>query len=171
MAKTSGGGGGDRHAQASMAGMVIVRLFLGGYFLFVGLQKALAVKAFTDFLAAATDAGTPVNFLHPTPWPAYAHFLANTVHPHADTIALLLIGVELTLGVLFVLGLLTRGAALGGLVLNSLYLLATLYISAYSLGLNLACLAMELAVLVAAAGRTWGLDALIAARTRLKLLW
>jgi uncharacterized membrane protein YphA (DoxX/SURF4 family) len=154
-----------------MAGMVIVRLFLGGYFLFVGLQKALAPKAFTAFLASATQAGTPESFVDHNAWPAYAHFLSNTVHPHVGSMAMLLIVVELTLAVLFLVGLLTRGAALAAMGLNTAYLLATLYINPYSLGLNLACLAMALAVLVAAAGRTWGLDALLAARTRVKLLW
>ncbi len=170
------GGGGDKDPQASIAGMVLVRLFLGGFFIYMSLAALSSPDVFVSQVRVATSVNGM--FFTGNVWPEFAGFLARVVSPQAVLFAWLVMLGEFALGVLFLLGLLTRLAALLAIVCNGLFLLATLHIgvghdeiNAYNLGLNAGFLAMELAVLIAAAGRTWGLDRLIARKTKIKLLW
>jgi thiosulfate dehydrogenase [quinone] large subunit len=169
MAKSSGGGG-DRHQQASVAGMVLIRIFLGLFFLYHVLAEMLADPA--GFIAAFRElTGPSGQYVVTNEWPAYAEFLSLVVSPHAQLVGWLIVTGELLFGIMLLIGLLTRLAALGTLAISLFFLLATLWVSGYIWGMYAALIAMEVAVIIAAAGRTWGLDALIARRTRLKLLW
>jgi thiosulfate dehydrogenase [quinone] large subunit len=169
MAKASAGGGGDRHPQASIAGMVIVRLFVGAFFLYAAYTKLADPAAFIHALARETAEGG--SYIVHAAWPGFADFLRQTVAPHATLFGwLVMIGECLAGGLLF-LGLLTRLAAVIAILLSATYLLATLYSSAASWGINAAFLTMEVAVLVAAAGRTCGIDRVLARHARVKLLF
>lgn len=169
MAKGAASGGGDRHLQASAAGMALIRLFLGGFFLYNAITKVMDANMFLHYLQNATAPGG--SFVTMNTWPPFADFLVANIHPHADLFSWLVIAGELTVGATLVLGLLTRLAALGGLAMSALYLLATMHLSAAYLGVNAAFIAMEIAVIISAAGRTFGIDRAIAKRTRVKLLW
>lgn len=169
MAKGSAGGG-DRHPQASIAGVVLLRFFLGFFFLYVAAVKLMHPQAFIDSLHGVLAPGGQF-VTGDVAWPAFTHFLKTTVYTHLAAWAWLIMLGEGMVGVLFLLGFLTRLAALGGLALSTAYLLSTLHLTASDWGVNAAFVAMNLAVLIAAAGRTWGLDALLARRTRVKLLW
>lgn len=169
MAKNAGSGG-DRHPQGSIAGMVMIRLFMGAFFLYGALADKLSNPAkFISYLSDMTGSGG--DFIRDNQFPAFARFLENTVHPNANAFGWLIITAELVLGIMLVAGLLTRLAGFGALLLSGAYLLATLHLSASRWAINMAFVVMAVAVIIAAAGRTWGVDAFIARRTRLKLLW
>ncbi len=166
MAKMTGPGGG---AAPASAGMVVIRLFLGAYFLYSGIVFAGDMPGFIHFMKIATsDRGL---FITQNPCPAFAHWLIAAVAPHVSLTCGLLVGGELLAGVLLLVGLLTRLGALIAMTISLFFLLATLADSAPSTGANSALLVMSVAVLIAAAGRTWGLDAILVRRTRIKLLW
>ena len=169
MAKNTAGSGGG-HAQASIAGMVLLRIFLGAFFLYIVFTDKIGNPgAFTHQLAEWTRSGGL--FVAGNQWPAFGTFLAKTVYPNAQAVAWLLIFSELLVGAMLLVGLLTRLAGLGALVLSTLYTLATFHLPAEFWGNGLAFAVASLAVIIAAAGRTWGIDAFIAQRTKVKLLW
>jgi len=77
---------------------------------------------------------------------------------------------------LLLLGLLTRLGAFFALLLSVAFTLATFHLVdgrlAVGLGaVSLGFVVMALAVIIAAAGRTWGFDAAIAKRSKTKILW
>jgi len=176
VAKSSGG---DRHPQASMAGMVLIRVFLGAFFLYTGLSKLTTFHqtmgdAFINLLRNATSGDIPshgMNLVTHSIWPFYADFLVNVVNPHVEMFAWMVIIGEILVGALFIIGLLTRGAALVAFIMNCCYLLGTYHLGLPQQGLNIAFIIMELAVFIAAAGRTLGIDYFLAAHTRVKLFW
>ncbi|MHB9025712.1 MAG: TQO small subunit DoxD [Armatimonadota bacterium] len=163
-ASSSGG-----HAQASVAGIVFIRLFLGAFFLYSGIWDVLRHEGFLVGLREATARGG--QFIVHNYWPAFATFLTRTVHPHSDLFGWALIVGELVLGVLFLFGFMTRLAALIAIPFSVFFLLATLHTESLSLGTHGSLLAMEIAVLISAAGRTWGLDSLLARRTKVRIFW
>ncbi|HEY3417977.1 MAG TPA: TQO small subunit DoxD [Armatimonadota bacterium] len=160
---------GGGHAQISIAGIVLIRLFLGGLFLYNGIWDVLRNTNFLLQLRAATADGG--EFILGNTLPAFSTFLSHTVHPHYQMFGWVLIVGELLIGVLFLFGLLTRLAALLAIPFSLFFLLATLHTGSTSLGTHGSLLAMELAVLIAAAGRTWGLDSLLAKRTKVRIFW
>lgn len=152
-----------------MAGMVLIRVFLGAFFLYAVSSKVVDPTRFVHALHDMTIARG--DFVLGNNFPIAAHFLTHTVAPHAELFAWLVIAGEAIVGILLVIGLLTRAAALAGLAMNIPYLLATMHLGAANMGVNAGFIAMELAVLIAAAGRTWGIDSVLAKRTRVKLFW
>lgn len=168
MAKSAPGP--DNHPKASIAGMVMVRIFMGAYFLYSAISEKLGNPA--GFIKQLSD-WTAHNglFVYNNVWPAYGHFLANSVHPNANAFGWLIITGELVVGIMLLFGLLTRLAGAGALLLTGAYLLATLHLRTEAWSLCAAFVVMALAVIVAAAGRTWGVDAFISRRTKLKLFW
>ena len=93
----------------------------------------------------------------------YRSFLDQVVVPNVDLFARLVAIGEFTVGLLLILGLLTRGAAMGGLWLNLNYMLMKGVMNNQANSDHLFLLA-ELVFLVTAAGRIWGLDALLRVR-------
>ncbi len=169
MAKNAAGGGGG-HAQASIAGIALLRIFLGAFFLYIVFTEKIGNPAgFTRDLADWT--ARDGLFVVGNQWPAFGRFLTSSVHPNAQAVAWLLIFTELFAGAMLLVGLLTRLAGFGALVLSVLYTLATFHLPAEFWSNDLAYAAISLAVIIAAAGRTWGIDAFIAQRTKVKLLW
>jgi len=180
MAKVApGGGGGDKHPQASIAGIVLIRLVLGLLCVYQGVT-ALASLPATDSLSFIDqfNQATGKNGLLITGniWPGLAHFLQYGVHDHIISYAWLVMLVWLLGGLMLLLGFLTRLAAFCVLVLSLVFLLSTVYTADGGANMpfitqNIALIAMELAVIIAAAGRTWGIDRLIGRNAKVKLLW
>lgn len=162
-------GNDDKHPQLCVAGMVIIRLFLGAFFLIQGVQFMAKSSNFPLMIENATAGGG--NFTMWSGWPAFSKFLVQTVHPHADTYAWLIIIISLLAGVMLLLGLLTRLAAFMTMLVSIFFLLATWTAPTPNFAFHAALLCMELAVLVAAAGRTFGIDRKIARKTKVKILW
>src|SRR5438270_13255411 len=96
------------------AALLPLRLFLGGTFVYAGIQK-LSDPGFLH-PGAPTFIGTQLNgFAHGTP----GGFLLRTFAiPHAQLAGVVTALAEIAIGLLTTVGLLTRLAALGGLGLN-----------------------------------------------------
>jgi uncharacterized membrane protein YphA (DoxX/SURF4 family) len=98
------------------------------------------------------------------PIAAYKQFLEGTVLTHPELFAQLTAWGETVVGLGLTLGLLTGVSSLVGLVLVTNYGLATQWMSPGQQGFHLTLFALMLTFFMARAGRTWGLDARIAAR-------
>ena len=93
----------------------------------------------------------------------YKHFLEGTVLTHPELFAQLTAWGETAVGLGLTLGLLTGLSSLIGLVLVTNYGLATQWMSPGQQGFHLVLFALMIAFFASRAGRTWGLDARIAA--------
>jgi uncharacterized membrane protein YphA (DoxX/SURF4 family) len=93
----------------------------------------------------------------------YKEFLEGTVIPHSNLYAHLTAWGETVAGLGLTLGLLTGVASVVGLVLVINYGLATQWMSPGQQGFHLVLFFLMIAFFFARAGRTWGLDARIAA--------
>jgi len=159
------------YRRASIGGMVFLRIFLGGFFLFSAAAKLLlpadatapptsamhlSVEPFTSELK--NDTAPDGRFITDNVWPTYARFLQKTVHPNARVFAWLIIGGETLAGLLLLIGLCTRVAAFFAVLLCANYLLATMHISSVSLAASAGFLAMSIAVLIAGPGFALGFD-------------
>jgi thiosulfate dehydrogenase (quinone) large subunit len=96
--------------------------------------------------------------------PFYQEFLRQVVEPQASLFAVLIAWGELLVGVTLVLGLVTRFSAALGLLLSINAMLATGAWLWTPSSPEAAYAAIALALLIGAAGRTFGLDALLARR-------
>ncbi|CAN5861807.1 hypothetical protein BH24GEM1_BH24GEM1_01350 [soil metagenome] len=94
----------------------------------------------------------------------YKHFLEGTVLTHPELFAQLTAWGETAVGIGLTLGLLTGLSSGIGLLLVTIYGLATQWMSPGQQGFHLVLFALMLTFLMARAGRVWGLDAWIAAR-------
>lgn len=153
-AQNPGGGG------PLIGGMVFLRLFLGFTFLRAGWSK-LPYLAGTGPLKAQISEWA-VDQTHPF-W-GYQEFLKAVVLPHLSIFQSALILSELVIGVLLLLGALTRLAAFGVLVVTVNYWFAGGYKSPAGAGQSEALAAIALVLIVAAAGRVLGADAVLARR-------
>jgi uncharacterized membrane protein YphA (DoxX/SURF4 family) len=93
----------------------------------------------------------------------YKHFLEGTVLTHPELFATLTAWGETAVGLGLTLGLLTGVSSLIGLVLVTNYGLATQWMSPGQQGFHIVLFALMIAFFATRAGRTWGLDARIAA--------
>ncbi len=105
---------------------------------------------------------------NPVLW--YRDFLQHTVITHAPVFAQLTAWGETLAGIGLTLGLLTGAASCIALFLVINYGLATQWMSSGNQGFHLMLFAMIVTFFFARAGRTWGLDALIA-RNRPRSIW
>ena len=97
---------------------------------------------------------------NPIGW--YRAFVEGTVLPNAATFAHLTALGEIVVGLGLVLGLFSGVASLLGLFLSLNYGLATWHMSPASQGFHYTLVAVMVAQLVGRAGKTWGLDGLLA---------
>ena len=93
----------------------------------------------------------------------YKQFLEGTVLTHPELFATLTAWGETAIGLGLTLGLLTGLSSAVGLLLVTNYGLATQWMSPGQQGFHLVLFALMIAFFAARAGRTWGLDARIAA--------
>ncbi|HXE57763.1 MAG TPA: TQO small subunit DoxD [Gemmatimonadales bacterium] len=98
----------------------------------------------------------------PIPW--YKRFLEGTVIPNAELFAHLTALGETAVGLGLVLGLFTGLSSLVGLMLVIAYGLATWHMTPAQQGLHFVLFFCMLVFFLARAGRSWGIDAWIAAR-------
>jgi uncharacterized membrane protein YphA (DoxX/SURF4 family) len=138
------------------AALVFLRLFLGGIFLLAAWSKfqGTAPPAVTDLLAAAP---------RETAFPFYQELFEPVRSPAAVSSAFA--WAQLLLGTTLVLGLLTRLSAVLALVLAIHSVLATGTLHEVGYG------AIAIGLLIGAAGRTFGLDQLLARRWPRSPLW
>ena len=153
----------DNHGHAA-SGLAIVRLTVGAMFLWVffenlgkGLYRPAGYAGLINYYIAHSHA--------PGAWKSVMALAAN----HAAMAAPMQGLTEITLGILLVLGLLTRPAALVAfLFLGSLWIseLGTAWI--WEL---LVPVMASLGLAIGRAGRKWGIDALLAQRRPSSPLW
>jgi uncharacterized membrane protein YphA (DoxX/SURF4 family) len=106
-------------------------------------------------------------------WPFWSAFLRGAVLPNASAFSWFFAAAELALGIALVLGLFTRVAAIGGMLLMTILLLGQTNVGpagwerwvTAGLTAKFALLLMGLLFLVDA-GRVWGLDARLRKRGR-----
>jgi thiosulfate dehydrogenase [quinone] large subunit len=149
-------------------GLAILRIVLGGGFLFAGLEKALDFagtgKAFTaaGFLKFATggawlnsDPKTVVN-------PTHDFWVSLAGNPGiVSAINFLVVAGEIGIGIALVLGLLTRFAGVMGFLMMALFYVANWGFANGPFNQQLLYGIVALYLAYAAAGETWGLDGII----------
>jgi thiosulfate dehydrogenase [quinone] large subunit len=144
--------------------LVILRVYLGVVFLVAALPKIQrdVTPEFIGFLEqVAMQRGHPF----------YQRFVESVVLPSASAFAVLVSWGELLVGVTLILGLLTRFSAALALVLALNYMFAkgAWFWSPWSN--DAALVAISLALLIGAAGRTLGLDTFLARRWPRSPFW
>ncbi len=144
--------------------LVLLRVYLGTIFLVAALPKIQ--RDFTPNLTGfvqhvGLEAGHPF----------YQQFLERVVLPNASFFAGLVSWAELLVGLTLILGLMTRFSASVALVLALNYMFAKgAWIWTPSSN-DAAIVAIALALLIGAAGRTLGLDAFLARRWPRSPFW
>jgi thiosulfate dehydrogenase [quinone] large subunit len=166
------GGGTPRSALPNMRALtvmlVLLRVFVGVQFLMAGSEKWDWFHTAQPLVGEVTrwTAGA-----HPAALAAFVPFLKDTVLPHAPWCAWTIALGETAVGILLMVGLATRLAALFGLALNTYALLATWNLGPAVRGFNELSLALCLTFLVVGAGRAYGLDARLAKKRPGGPLW
>ncbi len=138
-----------------------LRLFLGLTFLYGGWQKITDPGFFR--LGSPTYIGTQLrNFAQGSP----IHFLLVHFLEHSQAIGVLTIFTEITIGILVLLGLFTRPAAIVGLVLNlTFFLSASWKVYPYFLGSDIVFVMCWLTLAITGPGAFY-LDSLVAGPLR-----
>src|SRR6267143_1640007 len=149
---------------SAMAGMAIMRVGLGTMFLYVffeNLRKGLYGKdGYTGLINYYVDNGHA---------PAFWKSIMSLAAAHATVAGPLQAVTEISFGVLLLIGLLTRPVALAAfLFLSSLWI--SEWGTAWIWELLIPMIA-ALALMIGAAGRKWGIDAIIASRYPRSRLW
>ena len=146
--------------------LVILRVHLGAILLLTVAGKMIRPRPFSAEMVEY------INIMVKRPgWSWYQHFLQATVVPHAETFALLVMAGELIAGICLLTGTFTRAGAVIAMFLFLNYMLskgrwflspdsedAAVFFSAMVVGLG-------------AAGRSLGIDVLLARRWPNSLLW
>jgi thiosulfate dehydrogenase (quinone) large subunit len=142
--------------------LAILRVYLGVAFLLSALPKF------------ERDPGPElIGFLQVTlerAHPFYQEFVRSIMLPNAGAFAAVIAWGELVVGVTLILGVLTRFSAGFALVLSMNFLFAR-GAWFWSPSYDAACAAISVALIIGAAGRTWGLDALLAKRRPRSVFW
>jgi thiosulfate dehydrogenase (quinone) large subunit len=144
--------------------LVILRVYLGAVFLLAALPKLQrdAIPEFTGFLEqSALERGHPF----------YRGFVQGVLLPNAATLATLITWGEVVVGVALILGLMTRFWAAVALLLAVNYMFAKGAWFWTPGSSDAASSVIALALLIGAAGRTLGVDALLARRWPRSPFW
>jgi len=144
--------------------LVLLRVFLGVIFLVAALPKVQQ-----DFTPGLTGFVEQVGLERGHPF--YQQFLEQVVLTNAPVFAALVTWGELLVGITLILGLLTRFSAAVALVLALNYMFAKGAWFWTPSSNDAAFVAIALALLIGAAGRTLGLDAFLARRWPRSALW
>jgi uncharacterized membrane protein YphA (DoxX/SURF4 family) len=150
--------------------MAFLRIVVGLYFV-KSLVTKMTVVLVGGFLPVPMVSERWINVMpnivakqaSQNPLAFYKHFLEGTVLTHPELFAQLTAWGETAVGLGLTLGLLTGASSLIGLVMVTNYGLATQWMSPGQQGFHLVLVALMLSFFLARAGRTWGLDARIAA--------
>lgn len=146
------------------AALAFLRIYLGVLFLLAGGPKlggtfAATLPEFLNRVALTKGHGF------------YREFVQQAVLPNVDLFARLVSWGELLVGVTLVLGLATRLSAAVALLLLVNYMLAKGAWFWYPSSNDAALAAIAIALIIGAAGRTFGLDAMLARRWPRSPLW
>jgi uncharacterized membrane protein YphA (DoxX/SURF4 family) len=146
------------------AALAFLRMYLGLLFLYASIPKLRGGFAahFADFL-------NHIALIRSAEF--YREFLHAVVLPNAPLFSRLIPWGELLVGVTLFLGLATRLSAAGALVLLVNYMLAKGAWFWYPSSNDAAWAAVAVAIIVGAAGRTFGIDAVLARRWPRSPLW
>ncbi len=153
--------------QSMAVAALILRLFIGYEWLQAGVHKLnditsdmpSYVERMTFVMTNVWAQGTET--VDPNPHAFMSNFLINFVGPNAETVLLVIMSSQVIIGILFFIGLLSRPAAVVGLVMNVMFFLAAGHTSASTSGVNLVMIGAHLFILISSAGRAYGLDALL----------
>lgn len=144
--------------------LVLLRVYLGVVFLVAALPKVR--QDFTpDLLTFLDQIALQRGHLF------YQDFVQRVILPNVPAFAAFITWGELLVGVSLVLGLLTRASSALALLLTANYMLAKGNWPWTPWSNDAAFVAISLALLIGAAGRTLGLDALLARRWPRSPLW
>ena len=146
------------------AALVLLRIYLGVVFLIAALPKLN--RDFTPSLVGFLEE-VALSKGHPF----YQQLVEAILLPNAALFAWLVTWGELAVGVLLIVGLLTRLSAVGALLLAINYMWAKGAWFWTPSSNDAAFAAISLALIVGAAGRTLGLDAFLARRWPRSPLW
>ena len=146
--------------------LVLLRLFLGVIFAFAVAPKIAAGSAFSDQLQ-----GFLTGFAMHNAHPFYRAFLSTTVLPNVRVFSVLVVLGETCVSIALLTGTLTRLAGVVAMFLVTNYM--------FSKGLwwwnpssdDGAFFMIALALVLGAAGRTAGIDAILARRRPSSMLW
>ena len=146
---------------------LILRLFIGYEWLQAGVHKLdniisdmpSYVESMTFVMTKVWAQGTET--VDPNPYVFVSDFLINFVGPNVETVLLVIMSLQVIIGILFFSGLLSRPAAVVGLVMNVIFFLAAGHTSPSTSGVNLVMIGAHLFILISSAGRAYGLDALL----------
>ncbi len=144
--------------------LVLLRLQLGVVFLVAALPQVRA-----DFTPKLLDFLNNVALVKGHAF--YREFIRTVVLPNAEIFAALVIWGEVLVGVALVLGLATRFAAAAALLMTLNFMFAKGAWFWTPSSNDAAFVAISLALLVGAAGRTFGLDSFLARRWPRSPLW
>jgi len=148
---------GNSAGQYAPNGLALVRLIVGAMFVSVFFEN-LGKGAYT----AAGYAGLINYYIKASHSPAAWKWVMGLMAGHAAMVAPLQAAMEISLGILLVVGLLTRPAALVAFLF-----LSSLWVSEWGTSWIwelLVPLLASLGLAVGRAGRAWGIDALLARR-------
>jgi thiosulfate dehydrogenase [quinone] large subunit len=146
------------------AALVLLRVYLGIVFLLAALPKL--EQDFTPGLVGFLER-VALQKGHPF----YQDFVREIVLPNAPVFATLVTWGELLAGLTLILGLVTRLSAVVTLLLAMNYMFAKGHWFWTSSSNDAAFVAISLALLIGAAGRTLGLDAFLARRWPRSPFW
>jgi uncharacterized membrane protein YphA (DoxX/SURF4 family) len=146
------------------AALTFLRIYFGVILLVAGVPKHQS-----DFTPRLAGFLTEVALVKGHPF--YQDFLHSVVLPHVQIFAGLVSWGEVLVGIALVLGLCTRLAASAGLLLVLNYMFAKGNWPWYPSSNDAAFAAICIALLIGAAGRTLGLDMLLAERWPRSPLW
>ena len=146
------------------AALALLRVYLGAVFLVAAIPKLEG-----DFASGMT--GFIQGKAMDQSYPFYRDFLQDIVLPNAHLFAQLVTWGELLAGVLLIFGLMTRLSAAVALLLTLNYMLAKGAWPGMPSSNDAAFAFISLAVMIGAAGRTWGLDSLLARRWPRSPFW
>ncbi len=149
-------------AYSSGWALLVLRAFLGFTFCFAGLQK-LANKNFFNSSSPASIQAQLYAYERTSP----IHFILGHLVHFAGPVGLLIAFGELAVGIGTLLGLWTRVAALGGLVLSlTLFLSVSFHANPYYTGSDIVFMFAWTPLVIAGSGGVLSVDALLEARAR-----
>ncbi|HEY3169919.1 MAG TPA: DoxX family membrane protein [Thermoanaerobaculia bacterium] len=146
-------------SSATTRAVAVVRILTGAIFVAEGFAKIAGDFVRGGFADSVRETASG------RPWPFWASFLRSVVLPNDRGFAWFFAAAELALGIALLIGLLTRAATLGGMLLMVILLLGQTYVGrgrwdqwvTAGLTTKFALLLLWLLFLMDA-GRIWGLD-------------
>ena len=140
--------------------LALLRIYTGAWLVWLGVSQT-----YHGFVGSFTRQLTE----HAKPFAEfYNSFLTNFVIPNSQVIAIGLVAAEILIGLMLILGLLTRLTTIIALVIAVNYFLALARVDRLSMTITLTGIVIILVLAGSAAGRVWGMDASLYRRTLFK---